>query len=88
MFSCEFCEIFKNIISYRTFPVTASDCDWLYQSSFWRLCVPRMYTNPNMNDNNRKIGLCKKEMIEVKKSFICKNPSLKEFWIKFSAQAE
>ena len=37
-----------------------------------------------MNDNNRKIGLGKKEMLEVKKWFICKNPSLKEFWIKFS----
>ena len=37
-----------------------------------------------MNDNNRKIGLGKKEMLEVKKCFICKTPSLKEFWIKFS----
>ena len=37
-----------------------------------------------MNDNNRKIGLGKKEMLEVKKCFICKTPSLNEFWIKFS----
>ena len=37
-----------------------------------------------MNNNNRKIGLGKKEMLEVKKCFICKTPSLKEFWIKFS----
>ena len=36
------------------------------------------------NNNNRKIGLGKKEMLEVKKCFICKTPSLKEFWIKFS----
>ena len=43
-----------------------------------------MYTNLNMNDNNRKIGLGKKEMLEVKKCFICKTLSLKEFWIKFS----
>ena len=83
MFSCEFCEIFKNIFSYRTPPLAASRFDWFYQSSFWRLCVPRMYTNLNMNDNNRKIGLGKKEMLEVKKWFICKTPSLKEFWIKF-----
>ena len=37
-----------------------------------------------MNDNNRKIGLGKKQMLEVKKCFVCKTPSLKEFWIKFS----
>ena len=37
-----------------------------------------------MNDNNRKIELGKKEMLEVKKCFICKTPSLKGFWIKFS----
>ena len=43
-----------------------------------------MYTNLNMNDNNRKKGLGKKEMLEVKKCFICKTTSLKEFWIKFS----
>ena len=35
-----------------------------------------------MNDNNRKIGLGKKEMLEMKKCFICKTPFLKEFWIK------
>ena len=34
-----------------------------------------------MNDNNRKIGLGKKEMLEVKKCF--KTPSLNKFWIKF-----
>ena len=45
-----------------------------------------MYINLNKNDNNRKIGLGKKEMIEVKKCFICKTPSLKEFWIKFSGR--
>ena len=33
-----------------------------------------------MNDNNRKIWLGKKEMVEVKKCCICKTPSLKEFW--------
>ena len=37
-----------------------------------------------MNDNNRKLGLGKKEMLEVKKNFICKTRSLEEFWIKFS----
>ena len=84
MFSCKFCEIFKNIFSYRTPPLAASRFDWFYQSSFWRLCVPRMYTNLNMNDNNRKIGLGKKEMLEVKEWFIWKIPSLKEFRIKFS----
>ena len=40
--------------------------------------MPRMYTNLNMNDNNRKIGLGKKEMLEVKKSF-------KNFELNFSA---
>ena len=35
-----------------------------------------------MNDNNRKIGLGKKEILEVKKWF-CKTSSLKEFWINF-----
>ena len=58
--------------------------DWFYQSSFWRLSVPRMFTNLNMNDNNRKIGLGKKQMLEVKKCFVCKTPFLKKFWIKFS----
>ena len=53
MFSCEFCETFKNMFSYRTIPVAVSDCDWFYQSSFWRLHVPRMYTNLNMNVNNK-----------------------------------
>ena len=37
-----------------------------------------------MNDNNRKIGLGKKEKVEVRKCFICKTPFLKDFWIKFS----
>ena len=37
-----------------------------------------------MNDSNRKTGLDRKEILEVKKCFICKIPSLKEFWIKFS----
>ena len=37
-----------------------------------------------MNDNNRKIGLGKKEMLKVKNCFISKPPSLKEFWFKFS----
>ena len=37
-----------------------------------------------MNDNNRKIVLGKKEMLEMKKCFISKTLSLKEFWIKFS----
>ena len=53
-------------------------------TSFWKLCVPRMFAKLNMNDHKRKIGLGKKEMFEVKKCFICKTPSLKEFWIKFS----
>ena len=83
IFSCELCKIFKNIFSYKTPLVAASKYDWFYQSSFWRLCVPRMYTNLSMNDHNRKIGLGKKEMLEVKKRFICKTPSLKEFWIQF-----
>ena len=69
MFSCEFYEIFKNIFSYRTPPAAASKYDWFYQSSFWSICVPKMYTNLNMNDNNRKIGLGEKEMLEVKKCF-------------------
>ena len=83
MFSCEFFKIFKNIFSYRVPPVASPKCDWFYRSSFWRLCVPKMYTNLNMNDNNRKIELRKEEMLEVKKWFIWKTPSLKEFWIKF-----
>ena len=74
----ELCEIFKNIFSYRTSPVAAPKCYWFYQTSFWSLYVPRMYTNLNMNDNNRKIGLGKKEMLEVKKSF-------KNFELNFSA---
>ena len=44
-----------------------------------------MYTNLNMNDNNRKLGLGKKEMFKIKKCF--KNFELnfpQEFWIKFS----
>ena len=69
MFSCEFWEIFKNIFSYRPPLVAASKCDLFYQSSFWSLCVPGMYTNLDMNDNNRKIGLGKKEMLYVKKYF-------------------
>ena len=67
------------MFSYKAPPIGASKCDWFYQSSFWRLCVPRMYTNLNMNDNNRNIELGKKEMFEVKKCFICKTSSLKEF---------
>ena len=43
-----------------------------------------MFTTLNMNDKNRKIGLGKKEMFEVKKCFIWKTPSLKKFRIKFS----
>ena len=79
MFSSEFCESFKNIFSYRTSPVAASKCDWFYQSSFWSLRVPRMYINLNMNDNNRKLGLGKKEMLEVKKNF-------KNFELNFPAE--
>ena len=52
MFCCEFCEILKNIFSYRTPPVAASERDWLHQSSFRRLCVARMLTNLNINDND------------------------------------
>ena len=74
MCSCEFCEFFKNIFSYRKPPVAASKCDWFYQSS---VCTKNVYKPEYMNDNNRKIGLGKKEMLEVKKCFICKNPSLK-----------
>ena len=37
-----------------------------------------------MYDNNRNLGLGNKEMFEVKKCFICKTPSLNEFWITFS----
>ena len=74
IFSCEFCEILKNIFSYRTPPVTASERDWFYQSSFWRLHIPRMFTKLNMNDNKRKIRLGKKKML---KCFICKAPSVK-----------
>ena len=37
-------------------------CD---QSSFLRLFVPRMFTKLNMNGNNRKIGLGKKETFKV-----------------------
>ena len=62
--------------------MAASKCDWFYQSAFWSPCVLRMYANLEINDNNRKIGLGKKEMLEVKKSFVCKTPSLKEFRIK------
>ena len=36
MFSCEFCEISKNMVSYRTPPVTASDsCKFCF--SYWAL---------------------------------------------------
>ena len=56
MFSCEFCKISKNIFSYRTPSVAASEPDWFYQSSFSRLCIARMFTDLNMNDNKRKIG--------------------------------
>ena len=76
MFSCKFCEIFKNVFYYRKPLVAASNCDLFHQSSFWSLCVPRMYTNLDMNDNNRKIGLGKKEMLDVKKYF-------KNFELKF-----
>ena len=31
----------------------------------WMLCVPRMFAKMNMYDNNRKIGLGKKETFEV-----------------------
>ena len=79
MFSREFCEVFDDIFSYRTTPVAGSERDWFYQSSFWRLCVPRMFTNLNMNDNKRKIGFGKKEMLEGKKRFICKTRYIKEF---------
>ena len=79
MFSCEFCKIFKNIFSYRTLPVAVSEHDWFYKSSFWSLCLPRMFINLNMNDNKRKIGLGKKEMVEVKECFICKTLSIKWF---------
>ena len=61
MFSFEFCEIFKNIFSYRTHPAAVSERDWFYQSSFWRLCVP----NLNMDDK-RNIGFGKKEMLFIK----------------------
>ena len=59
MFSCGFSEIFKNIFSYRAPPVATSKSDRSYKSSFWSLYVPRMYTNLNMTDKNRKIGLGK-----------------------------
>ena len=38
-----------------------------------------MFTNLNMNDNKRKIGFGKKEMLEGKKYFICKTLYVKEF---------
>ena len=79
MFSCEFCKIVKNIFSYRTLPVAVSEHDWFYKSSFWRLCLPRMFIYLNMNDNKRKIGLGKKRMVEVKECFICKTLSIKWF---------
>ena len=68
MFCCEFCEIFKNIFSYRTPPVAASERDWLHQSSFRRLCVARMLTNLNINDNdnnnNKKKGQARKRCLK------------------------
>ena len=83
MFSCEFCGIFKNIFSYRTPPVAASERDWLYKSSFRKLCVWRMLTNLNMNNNKRKIGLGKKEMLEGKEMFYLQN-SFQKRNFKFS----
>ena len=62
MFSSAFWEIFKNTFYYKTPPMAAPESDWFYQS-FCRLCVPTMFANLNMNDNNRKIGLDKKEMV-------------------------
>ena len=79
MFSCEFCKIFKNIFSDRTPPVVASERNWFYQSSFWRLCVPRMFTNLNMNDNKGKIGLGKEEILEGKKCLFAKILPWKNF---------
>ena len=43
------------------------------------MCVPIMFTNLNMNDNKRKIGFGKKGMLEGKKCFIGKTPSINEF---------
>ena len=63
MFSSAFWEIFKNTFYYKTPPMAAPESDWFYQSSFCRLYVPTMFANLNMNDNNRKIGLDKKEMV-------------------------
>ena len=33
----------------------------------WMLCVPRMFAKMNMYDDNREIGLGKKETFEVQK---------------------
>ena len=45
-----------------------------------------MFTKLNMNDNNRKTVLGKKEPFKVEKDthFISKTPSLQEWWIHFS----
>ena len=51
----------------------------LQVASFSRLCVPRMITNLNINDNKRKRGFGKKEIFEGNKCFICKTLSIKEF---------
>ena len=58
---------------------------WLILPIFFleAVCTKNVY-KLEYDDNNRKIELHKKEMLEVKKWFICKTPSLKEFCIKFS----
>ena len=61
---------------------------WLILPIFYLEAVStkNVYKPLNMNDNKSKIGLGKKEMLEVMKCFICKIPSLKEFWITFSSR--
>ena len=48
-------------------------------SSFWNLCVPRMFTKLKMIDHSKQIGLNKKETCVRKHS-------LKETWIHFSCR--
>ena len=87
---CRSAILLKKWLWHRYFPVNfakflrttflTEHLRWLLLNViFWRLCVPRMFTNLNMNDNKRKIGFGKKEMLEGKKYFICKTLSVKEF---------